>query len=134
MIYIDSSALTKLVVPEYETESLRRYFRTTESGQAATSELTVVELRRAALRRGVEALADVIEQTLSRVDTASLTQGTLQRAAALRPPALRTLDALHVATALELRITTVVTYDQRMAQACRANGLKAVSPGVRGQP
>lgn len=127
MIYVDTSALAKLVAAEPETESLRTYFRERAMVPAASSELTLVELRRAALRRGRETMESV-EDVLARVDTYPLTREVIARASSLNPVALRTLDALHVATALEIRATAVVTYDQRMMQACLANGLDSIAP------
>lgn len=127
MIYVDTSALAKLVAAESETESLRAYFRQSVMAPAVSSELTLVELRRAALRGGRE-VVESVENVLARVDTYPLTREVITRASSLDPVALRTLDALHVATALELRATTVVTYDQRMMQACLANGLDSIAP------
>ncbi len=127
MIYVDTSALAKLVAAEPETESLRTYLRQNVMMPAASSELTLVELRRAALRRGGEA-AESVEDVLARVDTYPLTREVIARASSMEPVALRTLDALHIATALEIRATAVVTYDQRMMQACHANGLDSIAP------
>ncbi len=61
-----------------------------------------------------------------------MTSGLLRRAAQLDPPALRTLDAIHVASALVVRdqITAIVTYDTRMASAAEAQGLTVVAPGL----
>lgn len=55
----------------------------------------------------------------------------LEVAAALKPEHLRTLDAIHVATALDFGdLEGVVTYDRRMAEAARANGLTVLAPGA----
>ncbi|WP_026821053.1 type II toxin-antitoxin system VapC family toxin [Arthrobacter castelli] len=129
MIYVDTSALAKLVMAEPETESLRNYLRQATHEPTASSELTLVELRRAAVRRGQDT-AELAEQVLARVDTCPLYREVVDRASSLDPSVLRTLDALHVATALELRASAVVTYDRRMLEACVSHGLTAVAPGA----
>ncbi|GAB3271580.1 type II toxin-antitoxin system VapC family toxin [Arthrobacter pigmenti] len=128
MIYVDTSALAKLVIVESETEALRAYFRDAAQTPTASSELALVEVRRAALRRNRET-AESAEEVLARVDRYPLNSDVINRASSLEPSTLRTLDALHIATALELHATVVVTYDRRMFQACHANGLTAVAPG-----
>ncbi|WP_299167193.1 type II toxin-antitoxin system VapC family toxin [uncultured Arthrobacter sp.] len=130
MIYVDTSALAKIIVPERESEQLRRFFGTTENDRLATSHLTVVELHRTALRHPQVALTQTIASVLSHLNTTAMTQEIVNRAAALKPAALRALDAIHVATALEIRADLLVTYDRRMVEACQANNLEVVSPGA----
>lgn len=127
MVYLDSSALVKLVVAEPETTPLRRYLKT-RSGRV-TSELSVGEVLRAALRQDAE-LEDTARRLLARVDRIALTSDLIERAGTLMPRGVRTLDALHVATALELEdeLEAVVAYDHRLLEAAAAHRLATASP------
>lgn len=71
------------------------------------------------------------EGLLSEVSTAAVTASRLDRAGRLAPPAMRTLDAIHLATTLELRaeLDAFVAYDARLAQAAASHGLHTVAPG-----
>ena len=127
MLYLDSSALVKLVVTEPETTALRRYLRARSA--RATSELSVVEVFRAALRRDAE-LVEIARRLLARVDRIALGNQLVERAGTLMPRDLRTLDALHVASALELgdELEAVVAYDRRLLDAAAAHRLPTASP------
>lgn len=130
MIYADTSALAKLVVAETETPALRSWLAG-QGGGLVTNAIGVVELQRLAARVSQEA-----ERTatllLNRIDQISLTATALALASQLPPAELRTLDALHVASAAELvDLTAVLTYDQRMADAASNYGLPIESPGAR---
>lgn len=127
MLYADTSALTKLVLDERESEAFRAYVIDRE--RIASSALVITELVRATHRirpdLDEEARAIVAELTLINVDRA-----ILDVAAALLPPELRALDAIHIASALALaeELDAVVTYDARMAEAARAAGLRVEAP------
>jgi predicted nucleic acid-binding protein len=116
----------KLVLPEPESDALRRHLGT-ES--VVVSALAQTELIRAVrrVRPGLEApaLAILSGLTLLDVDVAVLTA-----AGGLAPPAIRTLDAIHVATALRLgpELDALVTYDTRMIDAAQAAGIRVESP------
>ena len=128
MIYLESSALVKLVVAEPESSALRAYL----AGQAGrvSSQLTRVEVLRAVRRANrPETTLRRAERTLERIALIPLDEPTLARAAALDPPALRSLDAIHLATALSIdRLDAVVTYDRRLADAAADAGLTVASP------
>ena len=123
-VFLDSSALVKLVQLESETQALRGYLSEPRRPMLI-SELAVTEVTRAARRVGVDP-RDALEEC----DVVLLRSEHLARAAELDPPALRTLDALHLATALSLgdRVDEFVVYDERLAAAATAYGLVVVSP------
>jgi uncharacterized protein len=130
--YLDSSALVKLATREPETDALRAHLEGF-SGRA-TSRLASVEAPRALARRGAEsvavaaqAVAEVVEGLLLiELDAAIATI-----AAELQPASLRSLDAIHLASALALgsELDVFVTYDRRLTDAARAAGLTVVQPG-----
>lgn len=126
--YLDTSALVKLVVEEPETEALRTWLaaadRSPVSSDLARTEL-LRAVRRAAPERTVRAREVLDAITLVTVRTA-----IFEQAGRLDPPVLRTLDALHLAAALDLGddLEAVVTYDERLAQAAQANGLPTIAP------
>ena len=129
LVYLDSSALVKLVVHEAESAELDRYL----SGQhgRASCVLAWVEVVRAVRGQGPSAVARA-RGVLADLLLVRLDNDILDTAAEIDPPALRSLDAIHLAAARALgsRLATVVTYDQRMAQAARALGLTVAAPGV----
>lgn len=127
LAYIDSSALLKLVSYEKETPALQR-----ELGRwprLVSSALAATEVSRAVLR-AAPTLLPRAAAVLAGVDQFAVSRGRLQHAATLQPPVLRTLDAVHVATALAIgpRVGALITYDLRMAAAAAWHGLKVVSP------
>ncbi len=125
--YVDSSALVKLVIAEAETAALRRALRGHDAH--ATSALSSTEVRRAA-RRVDERLLTRVNAVFRRLTVLSVTGDVLESAARLDPPELRTLDAIHVASALALAedLDAFVTYDSRQAAAASALGLPVVAP------
>jgi len=127
--YIDSSALLKLVVAEAETPALEADLSARDG--LITSWLSRLECRRAARRSGSRRVLQAVDGVLESVYLLDLTRTILDEAAALAPPALRTLDAIHLATALSIgdRTLDVITYDARLAEAARASGLTVVQPG-----
>lgn len=130
-LYLDSSALVKLVQRETESDALRGYLRQRAADQLVTSALARVEVLRAVFAGGARALEQARRQ-LSRVDQIVLSTDLLDRAATLLPTIqLRSLDAIHLAAAQivgeELR--AIVTYDQRMAAAAGDLGFVVEMPG-----
>ena len=125
--YIDSSALVKLIVREPETDALRRYL--TSAGPLASSILATVEVSRAVARAIPESTAAMVD-VFEAVNVLAFDARIAARAAALRPASLRTLDAIHLATALELAgdLTAFVSYDDRLSAAARDLGLPVVAP------
>lgn len=126
MLYLDSSALVKLVLIERETGILRAW---ADGRPLASSAVAVTEVLRAVRRTDPdrEPEARLILTALVLLD---LSVEVLEHAAAVPPPALRTLDAIHIATALALgdELDALVTYDARMAGAARLAGLRVDAP------
>lgn len=130
MIYADASALVKRAVDEPESAALREWLSTHAGGEVivATNRIGAVEVVRAAARvsEQARAAATAIVDTLALME---ITRTAYAVAATLRPPSVRTLDALHVASAAEIpRLAAFLTYDARMAEAATHFGLPVVSP------
>ena len=129
MIYLDTSALTKLVLPETETVALTIWLTNRKQLARLSSEIVHVELVRAVLRTAPTAHAEV-RQLLENLRTIPLTPALLAHAGTMPPPPLRSLDAIHLASALQLadHLTAFIAYDHRLADAAEAVGLPVVSP------
>jgi uncharacterized protein len=127
MIYIDTSALVKLVQVEDETPALLDFFA--EHPRQVTSALSEVELMRAA-HRVSDAHVVQARTVLDRISTITLSPSVLRAAAHVLPGShLRTLDAIHLAAASAIPdLTFICTYDHRMAESARALGLRTVAP------
>jgi predicted nucleic acid-binding protein len=125
--YLDSSAIVKLVVREPETTALRRYLK--RRRPLVSSALARAEVRRALLPAGSEALARG-RQTLARLELLRVNDRVLNTAGTLLPIELRSLDAVHLATAQQLGddLGAMVTYDDRMAEAATRLGHHVVVP------
>jgi predicted nucleic acid-binding protein len=131
-LYLDSSALVKLVQQESESAALRRYLRRHRGEGRVTSALSRVEVVRAVAGGGAPAIGHA-RRTLGRVDQIHLDRSLLDQAATLAPSTtLRSLDAIHLASAslLGSDLRAVVTYDQRMVAAASGLGMPVESPGV----
>jgi predicted nucleic acid-binding protein len=128
-VYLESSALAKLVLPEPESGALADFLRDWPARTASV--IARVELRRAVRRevrpRDVSSRAAAVLEDIALLP---LDDETVERACALEPSALRTLDAIHLATALSIReaLGGMVTYDRRLADAARRAGLTVWSP------
>jgi predicted nucleic acid-binding protein len=128
-LYVDSSALVKLVQAEAESAALRRYLRRHRSLVRATCALARVEVVRAVAPGGIRAVA-LARRQLARFHQLDLDRELLDRAASL-PTAtpLRSLDAIHLAAAQTLpALQAVVTYDTRMQSAAQALALPIAAP------
>ncbi|MDP9464787.1 MAG: type II toxin-antitoxin system VapC family toxin [Actinomycetota bacterium] len=126
-IYLDSSALVKLAVREAETDALRKHLR--RRRQWVSSALARTDVLRALLPGGEAALA-AGRGVLARCDLVRVNDRVLSLAGTLLPLDLRSLDAIHLATAERLRgdISEVVTYDDRMAEAACILGHRVAAP------
>jgi predicted nucleic acid-binding protein len=131
MIYIDTSALVKLVVAEEESSELIDWLNNRQEQPLVTSIVGHIELIRAAGRVGAAATA-AARRLADRVDTLTLTDEIAHDAEALSPATLRTLEAIHLATANEYRrnLSAFCAYDQRLIAAARTHRLPVACPGV----
>lgn len=134
LFYLDASALVKLVREEPESSGLRAYL---DEADLVSSELALTEVPRAIRRAAAHdpALpADLLvarsAELLEAVALLPLDRSLLVAAGALAEPALRALDAIHVAAAIDLTpIDAFVSYDVRQSAAARLAGLRTAAPG-----
>lgn len=127
-IYLDSSAVVKLVVVEAESSALRA--RLGPAPTQASSVLLKVELLHAAMQLDRRPVA-MARDTLRNITLLDISDDVIEDAATLRvDPYLRSLDAIHLASARRLGrdLESVLTYDQRMVDAARALGVPVESP------
>lgn len=130
--YLDASAIVKLATNEAETQALRAHLE--QHQRLITSRLATVEVPRALKRRGPESEAiggAPLRDVLEHLQLVELDEGIATSAAALAPATLRSLDAIHLASALAIgeELTEVITYDGRLAAAALSAGLEVRSPG-----
>lgn len=119
--------MVKLCVPEAESAALLDHLSGYE--RTISSELTVVETTRAAVRVMGEDGLRAAEEVCRRLDLLSISGPILERARSIGPAALRSLDAIHLASALEPRTAPVmVAYDDRLLHAATRHGLTTASP------
>lgn len=127
VVYVDTSALGALLVERLESDALESWLDQT-SDMLVSSDLLEVELRRLAVREGIDQ-ADVT-RLLDGVSLAALDRAVYRSAGLLPMPYLRTLDALHLEAAIRLDAAAVLTYDRRLSKAARSVGLRVVAPGA----
>jgi predicted nucleic acid-binding protein len=125
--YLDSSALVKLVVAEPQSPALRRYLR--RRTPCVSSALAKTEVARAVLHLGHDAHKQA-RDVLRRIDLIRINDRVLLEAGAMLPAEMRSLDAIHLATASILgdSLARIITYDVRMAEAAHHLALTVVSP------
>ncbi len=125
--YLDSSALVKLAVREPESAALRRSLA--RRRPLVSSALARTEVVRALLPLGPDAVRRGRE-VLARVDLLRINDRVLDAAGQLAPPELRSLDAIHLASAEQFGsdLWAFVTYDERLAAAAAARGLRVIGP------
>ena len=126
LAYLDASAIAKLVVDEPSSEPMLRWY--VESDRVASSVIGIIETRRAVGRHEHDIAH--LDAVLDTFVTLELDAVVARRAASLAPSTLRTLDAIHLATAIALlpELDAFVTYDDRLAEAARNLGLPVVRP------
>jgi len=132
-LYFDSSALVKLVLLETEHLPLEEWIAANPN-EMATSSLALTEVERATRKNTSdrllpEALRHLIEM-FDLLNLIPLTDRLLRTAGSLTPTTLRSLDAIHLASALSLRpgLDGLVTYDNRMASAAQQLGITVYQP------
>ncbi len=126
--YIDASAFVKLFAPEPESAAIAAAIDA-ELDNLVASEILAVEASRAAIRIGGEAPA-LAARLLRRIVLLPFSAEVREQAGRVGPAGLRTLDAIHLATAISVseRIDAVFTYDSRLGEACTAAGLRVLAP------
>ena len=129
MIYLDSSALLKLVHIEQETPALRAWLDTRPDAPLVSSELARVEVIRATRRINEAALPTAVA-VLAALDLVPMTTELLNAAGEIGEPGLRSLDAIHLASASSIgaALTSFVVYDHRLADAAATAGLDTMMP------
>jgi predicted nucleic acid-binding protein len=127
-IYLDSSAFVKLIVEEAESPALWDFLGG-EHGRYISSSLLRTEVLRAVAKHGPEALT-AARDGLQRVDLVAIDDRILDSAGLLHPDVLRSLDAIHVATAVAIGddLDVIVTYDERMIRASSRMGIPTAAP------
>ena len=127
LTYVDSSAIVKLAVAEPESRALRQYL--VRRQPLVSSALAHTEVTRALLPSGTQAVARA-HDALRRVQLLRVNDRVLTEAGRLEPAELRSLDAIHLASAGQLggSVKQIVTYDERMAAAAEALGWSVAAP------
>jgi uncharacterized protein len=129
VIYVDTSAFVKLIWQETESLALTRYLSTHADGDLVSSTLLAIEARRAVTREDPTQLPRT-DLLLTRVGQVSMTDAIVESASRLPELTLRSLDAIHLATALLLggEVDIFVSYDKRLCGAAAAHGIDTTSP------
>ncbi len=141
MIYLDSCALVKLLLTEQSSKQLARYINENNRHGPVTSQLAVTEVHRALRRNNADKgrradspellrLFAQAEALIQQISLVVIDLEILREAAAFLQPRLRTLDAIHLASAATLgdALTAFVTYDKRLAVAANNAGLPVLAP------
>jgi uncharacterized protein len=126
-LYVDTSALARVLQRQPDSPIIKQ-----EMGRFAdrvSSRMLGIELRRVALRDG---LVDRADELLDGIAFIPLKESLLAAAEAIQPAGVATLDAIHLATAVQLagdrEIDAMLTYDLRLAEGARHHGIAVVSP------
>ena len=129
MFYLDASAAAKLVLAEDDSEAMKEWFETTDAA-IFSSDLLRTELLRS-IRRHAPAQLSQGRAVLESITLIALSRNVYEAAAALGPPVLRSLDALHLASAIDVGgndLKAIITYDLRMIEAARSLGIEIIAP------
>lgn len=133
LLYLDSSALVKFVLPEPETDALVKFL--IDWPERISSVLARVEVLRAVRRAGPqEAVYRRAKEVVARIGLVGIDDAVLGLAVDLRLPELRTPDAIHLATALSVgeELGALVSYDARLSRAATSCGIPVLAPGKSG--
>jgi hypothetical protein len=136
VIYLDSCALLKLIRAEPETPALTAFINARQDTRWFTSEIARTEMARVVRRNNAdkESLQDELTQIgrlCDGLDVVPVSSRVLDQAATMEQPHLRTLDAIHLSTAVSLRdaLSAFITYDKRLAAAAEECGIPVTAPG-----
>jgi predicted nucleic acid-binding protein len=129
LVYADSSALVKLVIEEPESSALERHL--VGRPVLAASRVAIVEVSRAtAIANPVPEVRAETHRLLAACMLIDVTAGLLDAAARLASAAVRTLDAIHLASALRIEADELLAYDRRLMEAATQHGIPVASPGA----
>jgi uncharacterized protein len=129
MIYLDSAAVVKLVHAEAESQALRDWLDERAETGWTSSSLVEVESFRALARHAPQSVTR-LPAILDLIDMVDMAPRIRILAQTVRPATVRSLDAIHLGTALSIRprLTSFITYDKRLADAARTAGLPVDIP------
>jgi len=130
VIYLDSSALLKLLFEERESAALDEWISARAGTPVVSSELAKVEVIGACRRLSTDVLPEAAA-LLAELDLIPLAGGVLNAAANVGETSLRSLGAIHLASALSIRedLSAFIAYDLRLVDSASAASLKTVQPG-----
>ena len=130
MIYLDSSALLKLLFEEPESPALEQWLSARTGTPVVSSELAKVEVIRACRRVNPDAMPQA-RALLTELDLIPLSRGVVDEAAQVGESNLRSLAAIQLASALSIHtdLSAFIAYDHRLADAASTVGLDCVGPG-----
>jgi predicted nucleic acid-binding protein len=128
LYYVDTSAAAKVLLRERGSAAMREWAET-HHDELCSSDILRVELQRAVRLHAPQLMAQA-RSLLQAILLTAVSTDLCERAARIEPPLLRTLDAIHLSTALEFGddLQGLVTYDERLAEAAEANGIAVISP------
>jgi len=128
LVYADTSALVKLILLEAESSALQAWYEQFQV-RTVTCELTRTELRRAVRRQNMQFESEV-EATFEKIGFIPLDHSVYDEAGEMSPIELCSLDAIHLTAArlVKSQIAGMLTYDDRLAEAARAIGIRTFSP------
>lgn len=131
MIYLDSSALLKLLHEEPESAALADWLTNQTGTPLLSSELANVEVIRACRRMNPDAVPEA-RLLLAGLDLIPLSGAVIAEAADIGQPTLASLDAIHLASALSVceDLSSFIVYDHRLSEAASTAGLKLLAPGT----
>lgn len=129
MIYLDTSALVKLVFEENESAALSEWVNERADEPKISSDLSTIELLRTCWRVDEDAVGNA-QLLLGGIDRLPMDRFIVERSSAVMPRQLRSLDAIHLASALSVKasLTAFVAYDTRLCLAAREAGITVASP------
>ena len=131
IVYVDTSAILKRVVVEAESDAVRTLLATRDaSGDLlAASTIAWLEVWRALRRVGLRVVQAASEDALSGIAEIPIDDQLLRRARRVGQDELRSLDAIHLASAVAVGADELLTYDERLARSAEALGIAVLAPG-----